>query len=70
MVPFMRSFAGRVLRFLLGVVLIWWGFYADGGWLLGVIGFVPILAAVFNFCIFAPLFGYTLMGVRRQAKHA
>ena len=70
MVTFMRSFAGRVLRFILGTVLIWWGFYADGGWLLGVIGFLPILAAIFNFCIFAPLLGYTFMGVKRHAAQA
>ena len=67
MVPFMRSGAGRGLRVLLGLALIYWGFAADGGWLIGVIGLVPIYAATMNLCFFGPLFGYSVKGVKRAA---
>jgi len=64
-VNFMRSPIGRLLRIVLGVVLIWWGFSGGAGWLVGVIGFLPLLAGMFNFCVLAPLFGRNLMGKPR-----
>lgn len=69
MVNFMRSFSGRLLRFVLGVVLIWWGFAGDGGWIVGAIGFIPLIASIVNICLFAPLFGYTFNG-RPKVRHA
>ena len=33
-----------------------------GGITLAVVGVVPIAAGLFNFCLFGPLFGVTLMG--------
>ena len=68
-VNFMRSGIGRGVRIILGLFLIWWGFMGDAGWLVGVIGFVPLLAGIFNFCVLAPLFGYTLWGQPR-VRHA
>ncbi|MFI5202356.1 MAG: DUF2892 domain-containing protein, partial [Candidatus Kapaibacterium sp.] len=65
-VSFMRSGVGRGLRIVLGLFLIWWGFWGDAGVIVGIIGFVPLLAGIFNFCVFAPLFGYTFMG---QPRH-
>ena len=64
-VRFMRSAAGRLLRIGAGVVLMWYGLtqmVGTGGMALAVVGVVPIAAGVFNFCLFGPLFGATLMG--------
>lgn len=67
-VVFMRSPIGRVLRIALGGFLLWWGFYGDAGTIVGIIGVVPILAGIFNFCVLAPLFGRTIWGEPR-VKH-
>jgi len=65
-VGFMRSTTGRLLRIILGGVLVYWGFWGGAGTLVGVIGFIPILAGVINFCLFAPLFGRTIWGKPRN----
>ncbi len=67
-IGFMRNGVGRTLRIALGIMLIWWGFLGDAGPIVGIIGIVPLAAGVFNFCIFAPLFGYTLMGQPRGSR--
>jgi hypothetical protein len=54
---FLTSPTGRLLRFILGLLLIWEGLFNDAGTLVAVIGVIPILAAIFNFCLLAPLFG-------------
>jgi len=58
LVKFMSSMSGRVLRAVLGVVLIVLGFALGGGWVtLSVIGLVPVFAALSNVCLLAPLLG-------------
>lgn len=61
---FMSSAFGRMLRIVAGVVLIAAGFYVQGTWglILGVVGAVPLLAGVFDVCIFAPLLGAPFNG--------
>ena len=62
---FMASPAGRVLRVVIGLVLLYIGLVvmkSTTGYILGVIGIVPLLAGVFDFCVFAPLFGMPFMG--------
>jgi len=57
---FMSSWTGRILRIVAGVALILIGLMAvqgTGGIILAVIGLVPLVAGIFNFCVFAPLFG-------------
>ncbi|HZK77233.1 MAG TPA: DUF2892 domain-containing protein [Candidatus Kapabacteria bacterium] len=66
-VGFMRSPAGRTLRIVLGLFLIWWGFWGDAGVIVGMIGFVPLAAGTVNFCLFAPLFGRTIWGEAKTA---
>lgn len=64
-VTFMASTAGRAVRILAGIALIAWGLLGLGGaWgiVVAVIGLVPFLAGVFDFCVFAPLFGAPLSG--------
>ena len=55
---FMASPAGRVLRIVAGIALIAWGLYmqSTAGYVIAVIGLVPLLAGVFDKCVFAPLF--------------
>ncbi len=71
-IKFMASTAGRVTRIVAGLVLILWGLMGIGGTtgiVVVVIGLVPLLAGLFDFCVFAPLFGAPLSGPRiRSAK--
>ncbi len=55
---FMASAAGRLVRIAAGVVLIVVGFTVvkgTGGWVLAVVGLLPIAAGGLNFCLFGPL---------------
>ena len=62
---FMASTAGRILRVVAGLVLIYVGYFVIkgvGGDILAVVGLAPIAAGVFDFCLLAPLFGAPLSG--------
>ena len=64
-VKFMASTAGRILRIVAGIALILWGLMGLGGTVgivVAVVGAVPLVAGLFDFCIFAPLFGAPLSG--------
>ncbi len=57
---FMSSMFGRILRMLAGLALVVVGLavvHGAGGLLLAVVGVIVFAAGLFNFCIFAPLFG-------------
>jgi hypothetical protein len=67
-VTFMRSGTGRGARIVAGVAIIIVGLAAvkgTAGVVIAVIGLVPLLAGIFNFCLFGPLFGTDLMGRKR-----
>jgi hypothetical protein len=69
-IKFMVSTAGRVVRILAGVALIAWGLLGlsgTAGYIVAVIGLVPLLAGVLDFCLFAPLFGYPFSGAKARA---
>lgn len=55
LVTFMNGIAGRLLRIVLGLVLIYWGFSASGGTtvgiIVGVIGIVPLVMGVWGRCL-------------------
>ena len=72
-VRFMVSTAGRITRIAAGLVLIGVGLLwvqGIGGIVLAVVGVVPLAAGLFDFCVFAPLFGGPLSGqkVRSSSK--
>ena len=70
-VAFMRSPVGRILRIALGVVLIGYGLSVVGGGTglaVALVGVVPVLAGLFNFCLVAPLFGLDLHGRPRALR--
>jgi len=64
-IKFMASTAGRVTRVIAGLALLLWGIMVLAGTtgiVVAIIGLVPLLAGLFDFCVFAPLFGAPLSG--------
>jgi hypothetical protein len=64
-VKFMASTTGRIVRIVAGLALIGWGLLGLGGTtglIVAIVGLVPLAAGVFDFCVFAPLFGNPLSG--------
>ncbi|MBN1583474.1 MAG: DUF2892 domain-containing protein [Anaerolineae bacterium] len=62
---FLASSAGRAVRVVAGVVLILvglWLVHGIWGWVLAVVGLVPLAAGLFDRCVFAPLFGLPFWG--------
>lgn len=58
-IKFMASKTGRIIRVVAGVALIAWGLLGltgTTGIIVAVIGLVPLLAGLFDVCVFAPLF--------------
>jgi hypothetical protein len=56
---FLASMAGRVTRIVAGIALIAWGYFGLSGntsIIVIVIGLIPLLAGIFDVCVFAPLF--------------
>ncbi len=69
-VKFMISPTGRILRIVAGLALILWGLMGLGGAtgiIVAIVGAVPLLAGLFDFCVFAPLFGGHLSGPKNRA---
>lgn len=68
---FLGSTAGRIVRAIAGLVLIALGIWGAAGtwqWVLILIGLVPLAAGVFDFCLFAPLFGLPFVGERLRTS--
>jgi hypothetical protein len=68
---FLASGTGRIVRIVVGAALVVVGFFVNPTWVgivLVVIGLVPLLAGVFDFCVFAPLFGKPFNGKKLRAS--
>jgi len=66
----MASTAGRVIRIVAGIALIIVGIaWLQGvwGWVVAIVGLVPLLAGLFDWCVLAPLFGLPFNGDRLRA---
>ena len=64
---FLASSAGRFVRAAAGLILIALGIWFVAGvwqWVLIIVGVFPLAAGVFDFCLFAPLFGLPFSGER------
>jgi hypothetical protein len=62
---FLASTAGRVTRVVAGLILIVVGLlliHGVGGWIVAIIGLVPLAAGLFDVCVFAPLLGMPFVG--------
>ncbi len=69
-VNFLASPSGRIVRIVAGIALVIWGLLGLAGAtgiVVAVVGLVPLLAGLFDFCVFAPLFGAPLSGSRIRA---
>jgi hypothetical protein len=56
---------GRMVRIVAGLALIAIGLlwvHGVAGWILAVVGVVPLLAGSLDYCVFAPLFGLPFSG--------
>jgi hypothetical protein len=70
-VKFMSSTAGRITRIVAGLILVGVGLlviHGTAGIIVAVIGLVPFLAGIFDFCLFAPLFGAPMSGSKVRAN--
>ena len=68
---FMASPAGRITRIVAGIGLILVGLLVVGdvvGYVLAVIGLVPLLAGAFDVCVFSRLFGGPFKGEEIRAQ--
>lgn len=68
---FIASMTGRILRIVAGLLLIVIGILwvqGIGGWILTIIGLIPLLAGAFDKCVFAPLFGLPFDGSQLRQK--
>lgn len=62
---FLAGSTGRIVRVVAGLALIAIGLFLTQGaarWILVIVGLVPLLAGVFDRCVFAPLFGMPFAG--------
>ena len=63
LIGFMASRNGRIVRGAAGAVLIVGGIALGGfGWVLAVVGLVPLAAGVFDFCLLGPILRLPLAG--------
>jgi len=68
---FLANTTGRVVRIVAGLLLIAIGLlwvHGTGGWILAIVGLVPLLAGAFDKCVFAPLFGLPFDGPQLRQK--
>ena len=71
-IRFMAGPWGRGLRIAAGLALVLVGVLVVGnltGGIVAAVGLVPLFAGLFNFCLFAPLFGGPLNGREALALH-
>jgi hypothetical protein len=64
---FIASTTGRIVRIVAGLILIAIGILwvrGVGAWVLVIVGLVPFVAGLFDWCVFAPLFGLPFVGPR------
>ena len=72
LISFMASPAGRITRIVAGAALIAWGLLGLGGTtgiVMAIVGAVPLVAGLFDFCVFAPLFGEPFSGPKIRASN-
>jgi hypothetical protein len=69
---FLASGTGRIVRIVVGAVLVVVGIFAiqnlTAGIIVTIIGLVPLLAGIFDVCVFAPLFGHPFSGKKIRAE--
>ncbi len=72
LIKFLASETGRWVRIVAGIGLIAVGLLVmqnPGGLILAVVGLVPLLAGILDFCVFAPIFGLSFSGKTIRGGH-
>lgn len=67
-IHFIQSVSGRLLRIIVGIVLIVVGLiFIQGVWgtVVAAIGLIALFAGMAGICLIGPLFGYTFDGTKR-----
>lgn len=67
---FIATPTGRIIRVVAGLALIligWLALEGVGGWILAIVGLAPLAAGLFDWCLFAPLFGLPFVGPRLRS---
>lgn len=62
--------AAKPLQIVAGIALIAWGLAGIGGTIgiiVAIVGIVPLVAGLFDFCLIAPLFGFSISGSKIRA---
>jgi hypothetical protein len=70
LISFLASPTGRIIRVAAGAALVLWGTLGLSGAtavVITIIGLVPLLAGLFDGCVFAPLFGAPFSGPKIRA---
>ena len=71
LIDFLASMNGRIVRIVAGIALIAVGLLileGTAGIVVAIIGALPLLAGLFDFCLFAPLFGLPLSGRQIRSR--
>ncbi len=66
LIDFMATTTGRLVRVVIGAVIVLIGLLAFDGtlaWVITIIGLVPFMAGAFDICVAAPLFGLPVRGL-------
>ncbi len=69
---FMASNVGRGIRIIAGIILLIVAFTMLEGiaiYILAAVALVPLVAGLFDFCVFAPLFGGSFKGSDARASN-
>ncbi len=70
-VKFMASTTGRITRIVAGIALVAWGLLGltgPTGTVVAIVGLVPLLAGMFDVCVFAPLFKNPFKGTEIRGR--
>jgi hypothetical protein len=68
LLSFFATRAGRLTRVIGGLVLVVAGALIGGaGWILAIVGLVPLLAGALDVCVLAPLMGKAFSGRQFRA---
>jgi hypothetical protein len=70
LVSFLASRNGRIARGIAGIALIVIGLLIGdtAGWIVVIIGVIPLAAGLFDFCLLGPLMGKPLNGADLRAS--
>ncbi len=66
LIDFLATTTGRLVRVVLGAVIVLVGLLAFDGalaWVIAIVGLIPFMAGAFDVCLAAPIFGLPLRGM-------